>query len=213
MHISRPQAPVLLLHGIDDTRAAFAHMKQALEQHGHPVLEHDFIPNNGTVALEELATVLKTTIDPQVGSQPIKIVAFSLGGIIARYYLQELDGIRQVSHFISIASPHAGTYTAYFRLGRGVAQLRPGHPFLSNLAQSTDLLRQIETWTIGTPYDLTIIPHISTILFPDRHTVIQSMAHPLLLRNKDCIQTVLDRLDEPLPPSVSDSNTSGNRSD
>ncbi len=187
-------SPVLLLHGIDDTQRVFTKMKTTLETHGFSALAHDYTPNDGSVPIEELAQNLQRWITEQVGNQPIKIVAFSLGGIIARYYLQELGGINQTSHFISIASPHAGTYAAYSRSGDGVAQLRPGHPFLTSLNQNKAILQQIETWTIGTPYDLAIIPQTSTVLFPDRHTSVQSLAHPLLLQNNVCLETVVTRL-------------------
>jgi triacylglycerol lipase len=186
--------PVLLLHGIDDTAEVFYKMKPALQKAGFTVYEYNFIPNNGSVGLDILAGNLKAYITKIVNNQKLHIVAFSMGGIIARYYLQELDGIKQTNTFISIASPHFGTWTAYFRRNSGVSQLRPNSSFLNRLNKNSNVLKKIHSYTISTPVDLMIIPASSSILFNETHTYIFSLLHPWLLIDAKCISKVISLL-------------------
>ena len=62
------------------------------------------------------------------------IVGHSLGGVIARYYVQRMGGSARVDTLVTLGSPHSGTLGAHLiptALGR---QLRPGSPPLTELA-------------------------------------------------------------------------------
>ena len=61
------------------------------------------------------------------------IVGHSLGGVIARYYVQRMGGSARVDTLVTLGSPHTGTLGAYLvptALGR---QLRPGSAPLTEL--------------------------------------------------------------------------------
>lgn len=56
---------------------------------------------------------LQLVNNPDIGSQqPVAFVAHSLGGLIARSYLQELLGYRRTTVLITLATPHHGTLRA-----------------------------------------------------------------------------------------------------
>ena len=62
------------------------------------------------------------------------VVGHSLGGLVARYYVQRLGGDARVHTLVTLGTPHSGTVPAYFlplRLGR---QLRPGSDLMTELA-------------------------------------------------------------------------------
>lgn len=71
--------------------------------------------------------------------RPLTIVGHSLGGLLARWYLQELGGAVDqggpVDRLITIASPHAGTDTARFAPGSLGNALRPGSIILQRLRE------------------------------------------------------------------------------
>jgi pimeloyl-ACP methyl ester carboxylesterase len=68
------------------------------------------------------------------GFERIHVIGHSMGGLIARYYVQCLGGDERVHTLVTLGSPHSGTATAYLvphRLGR---QLRPGSDVVTELA-------------------------------------------------------------------------------
>jgi triacylglycerol esterase/lipase EstA (alpha/beta hydrolase family) len=92
--------PVLLVHGIDDTAALFDRMKLHLEREGLSVSAPNLVPNDGAAALDELAQQLGHYISATFSAeQAIDLVAFSMGGLISRYYLQRLGGVERMRNF------------------------------------------------------------------------------------------------------------------
>ena len=87
------------------------------------------------------------------------LIGFSMGGIICRYYLQELGGIKRVEKLFTISSPHHGSYLSYFYPGKGMKQLRPRSEFLKNLETKELLLKSLNLFSYRTPLDLMIIPN------------------------------------------------------
>jgi triacylglycerol lipase len=70
------------------------------------------------------------------GYERIHVVGHSLGGLIARYYVQRLSGHERVRTLITLGTPHAGTELA--RAGRLlplVRQLRPDSSLIRDLAE------------------------------------------------------------------------------
>ena len=54
------------------------------------------------------------------------LIGHSLGGLIARYYVQCLGGDERVHTLVTLGTPHGGTATAYLRARPAGRQLRPG---------------------------------------------------------------------------------------
>lgn len=184
--------PVVLVHGIDDSSKLFRHLALRLEREGLSVHALDMIPNNGDAGLDEIAQQLAAYIDAQFPpGQPIDLVGFSMGGIVCRYYLQRLGGLERVRRFISIASPHRGTWAAFLRSNAGARQMRRGSAFLEDLNRDVELLDRIRTTSIWTPFDLMILPARSCIL--GRSIRVHVAAHALMVRDRSVID-LIDRL-------------------
>lgn len=140
-------------------------MKVALASKDFQIHTIDIKPSYGSQGLESLAAQLKNfilAIAPN--NHSIALVGFSMGGIVARYYLQMLGGIQKVHQFISIASPHHGTLTAYLLPFKSCHQMRPSSEFLATLNQDQSILECTAPLSIWTPYDLVIIPSKSAIM-------------------------------------------------
>ena len=70
------------------------------------------------------------------GYERIHVIGHSLGGLIARYYVQRLGGDQRVHSLITLGTPHSGTLLA--RAGQAlplVRQLAPGSELLNELAE------------------------------------------------------------------------------
>jgi triacylglycerol lipase len=66
----------------------------------------------------------------------VRLVGHSLGGLIARYYVQRLGGHARVETVVTVATPHAGTVAAWLLAPLPlVRQLRPGSKLLGELAE------------------------------------------------------------------------------
>jgi triacylglycerol lipase len=195
MESTAERNPVVLVHGINDTGAVFDKMTTFLRKEEWLVYTLDMIPNNGDVALENLARQLAKYIATTFGAdQPIDIVGFSMGGIVSRYYIQRLGGINRVQRFITISSPHNGTVVAYASERPGCVQMRPDSLFLKDLNSDVTVLKQLNFTSIWTPYDLMIVPQKSSQLPFGYEIIIPALTHPWILTDIRTIKTVAEAL-------------------
>ena len=129
--------PVVLVHGLVDNRSIFAVMRRSLRRRGFAqVCSWNYSPLVRDV--ESAAASLGRHIErvcQDTGHERVHVVAHSMGGLVARYLVQRLDGDRRVDSLVTLGTPHGGTLWAHALptpLGR---QLRPGSPLLRELAE------------------------------------------------------------------------------
>ncbi len=194
-----PRNPVVLIHGIDDTHEIFWRMMPYLEQRGWETHGLDLYPNNGRLGLDVLAKQVADYVENTFApNQAIDLVGFSMGGIISRYYVQRLGGIQRVQRFVTIASPHCGTFTAYIRNNTGAKQMCPKSAFLQDLNQDVQTLEQINFTSIWTPWDAMIVPASSSQLPVGKDLQVWIAAHAWMVTDPKGIKAVAATLAEPL---------------
>ncbi len=97
---TEPKPPVVLLHGFIDNRSVFVLLRRSLAQHGRQQIESlNYSPL--TCDIRTAAELLGRHIEEICGargSREVDIVGHSLGGLIARYYVQRLGGDRPRPH-------------------------------------------------------------------------------------------------------------------
>lgn len=195
--------PVLLLHGLDDTGLIFGAMVPYLRALGWPVHAIDLIPSNGDVGLEvlaqQVADYVERTFAPE---QAIDLLGFSMGGIVGRYYVQRLGGLQRIHRFVTIASPHQGTWTALLRPNLGAMQMRPNSPFLLDLQRDVERLEQINVTSIWSPLDLIIVPSYSSLLPVGKNIQVWVGGHAWMVTEPSSLQAVVEALSEPLRVSA-----------
>jgi len=165
LRAQQARLPVVLVHGIWNTAGIFSVLQAYLEQQGWPVYGLSMTPNNGDASLESLAEQVASFIDRSLGAhQSFDLIGFSMGGLISRYYVQRLGGLTRVRRFITLSTPHQGTLLAALSHRYGIRQMRPNSPFLKSLNQDIYQLKQLQFFSLWTPFDLLILPPWSSNL-------------------------------------------------
>lgn len=173
---------VVLVHGIFQQGDCFNPLKKKLEQQGCECLIPALKPADANTGLEPLAAQLRKEIDQKWGRDAsIHIVAHSMGGLVSRYYLQELGGYARCGSLVTLATPHHGTCMAYFYPGKGASQMRPNSEFLQQLDQTSHRLKDVRLISYRTPFDLMILPSTSSCWDCAQNEMVWAPAHPLVM--------------------------------
>ena len=207
-HPAAAGMPILLVHGLVDNRSIFARLQRTLRRRGFAHVETVNLPLYATDvpnAARMLAAAIAET-GARTGYQQVHVVAHSLGGLVARYYVQRLDGDEWVHTLVTLGTPHGGTRLAHlvprvvpYRL---VASLRPGSPLLSELAAPAPGCRT-RFLAVGGGLDSVVRPESARLCHPDLATTnvtVPGLGHHALPFNGDVahgIATVLAQLDGP----------------
>jgi triacylglycerol lipase len=186
---------VVLVHGIFDTGSKFKVLQPYLEARGHQCLAPSLTPNDGRDGLPALAQQLKGKIDAAFGRQSrFALVGFSMGGLVARWYLQELGGHLRVDRFAAISAPMQGTLWAYGYPGQGAKQMRPDSAFLARLGAHVQRLDRMELYAYWTPFDAVILPPDSADWPLADSRRIPALCHPCMLRHPALMADLAERL-------------------
>ncbi len=199
--VATERNPVLLIHGIDDTQAVMTPLGRYLQSRGWRTFAYDMVPNHGEAGFQELASQVKqqvAMVRAQTGARKVDLVGFSLGGMVARVYLQELGGAAEVDRLVTISSPHHGSWMAYFRWNVLGEELRPGSAVYQRLNRNLSAMAGVRHTAIWTPFDLMIVPSWSSVLPGAREVRIPVALHPLMLRDSRCHEAVEAALNEEL---------------
>ena len=188
--------PVLLIHGIGDSAWSMRALARHLRAEGREVHAITFERNWGQLGLEQLAEQVADFAERELPrGEKFDLVGFSMGGLVARYYVQRLGGLERVQHFVTISTPHQGTALAWCLDTPGVRRMRPGSAFLRDLADDAAQLAAIEFTSLWTPLDLVIVPAKSSVLAVGRAERLWCVAHPLMVRDRRCLRAVAVALD------------------
>ncbi|MCE0767156.1 alpha/beta fold hydrolase [Pseudonocardia kujensis] len=129
--------PVLLIHGIMDNRSVFTVFRRALRKRGFGAV----LAINYSLLTDDLRSAARAVgehverLREVTGAEKVHIVGHSLGGVIARYYVQRLGGSEFVDSLVTLGSPHTGSNTAYLLPTPLARQLRPGSDVMAELAE------------------------------------------------------------------------------
>lgn len=157
--------PILLLHGLADNHSIFTLLRRGLLRRGFSqvfAMNYSFRTKDVRTLAIQLAEEIETIVE-ETGYERIHVVAHSLGGVIARYYVTRLGGDERVHTLVTLGSPHSGTLLAHVAptpLGR---QLRPASPLMKELHQPAPgcRTRVVAFWS---DTDEAIIPAVNASL-------------------------------------------------
>jgi triacylglycerol lipase len=172
---------VVMVHGFADTGRLFRPLGRALSAQGHVCHAPTLSPRDARLGIADLSGKLAAFIRENVpAGQSVALVGFSMGALVARHYLQSLDGVRSTRVFFSIAGPHQGTFSAYLYPGKGTRQMRPGSTFLRELEAGSPALEGLPLFTYRTPMDLMVNPAKTTRLPHATEVIVWCPLHSLM---------------------------------
>ena len=192
----REQRTIVLVHGYLANRSTLLPLATYLRLRGlKPVLAYDYRSSDG---IEQAAIGLRDFLKRSVRGGRIDLVCHSLGGVVARCYLQELGGARRVDRCITLSSPHRGTYNAYWVPSRVGRELRPDSELLARLEATRDRAAEVRFTSIVAGSDNIILPRVfaggeDLVHLPD-------LGHIGMLFSPRVFSAVAERLLAPAPP-------------
>lgn len=184
---------VALVPGYSCNAGCFQTLPQRLAAHGLECVVFDSgypigdLNQNAAAAANWLRAIAR--LAPE---RSIILVGISMGGIIARLATIHPAFIN-ITHLVTISSPHAGTWSAYFGVGPAAHQLRIGSDVLRGLASQPFTCPVTAIWT---PDDALILPPTSGKL-PRAETIAVSGYTHLAVVQAPAVEAAILRLAMP----------------
>ena len=190
--------PIILVHGAMHNQSAFTAIKRALRRFGFRnvyTMNYNLIGRDVEQLAEQLSKHVQEIMH-RTQALSVHLVCHSLGGVVARYYIQELGGDEFVHTCVTIGSPHKGTHAAL--VGRGaMRQLRPHSPLYDQLARSTREM-PVKWVCFYSNLDSLVLPASNAKLEdPELHAtniLVKDHGHLSLLSSRAVIRGIADAL-------------------
>jgi triacylglycerol lipase len=181
---------VVLVHGFLASAGVFRPLRERLERDGTHVASFSHVPGAG---VPRIAFSLGKLVARLPRASRIHVVGHSLGGVVARYYVQELGGHARVAQTIAIASPFGGAPIAA-RIPVFVGRdLHPKSALLSRLRERAGEHRVPHLSIAGTA-DRTV-PHHHALDFPfGERVTLEGRGHNGLLFDDEVARLVVERV-------------------
>jgi triacylglycerol lipase len=131
--------PILLTHGLVDNRSIFTVLRRHLRRRGFGriwTLNYRIWTTDLRGAAQQLAEAVESICD-QTGYERIHVIGHSMGGLVARYYIQRMGGDARVHTLVTLGTPHSGTRPARLWPVRVCQQLAPGSDLVNELNEPT----------------------------------------------------------------------------
>ena len=195
MKVLEKRNPIILIHGLWNNSSIFSSISSKLDDIGveyfAPTLKHSY----GMTSIIDLTNILNELILEKYGlEKKLDILGFSMGGIIGRYWLQKFNGYKRTRRFISIGSPHKGTFIAQLVPKfpfRGISEMKIKSKFLRELAKNDFLLDDIECINFFTYWDYMVIPSWWTNLNLGKKISVKVYKHRNLVRNNSVVDKII----------------------
>lgn len=197
----RGQTPILLVHGWGANSACFLAVQLWLKWRGYPnVYAVSYTPP--IIDARKLAAQLARHIDnarAATGADKVHIVAHSMGGLLTRYAIKNLDCADKIDKVITLGSPHLGSRLADRLPGAGnVPQMRYHSAFLRELADGgLTPGDHVSYYSIYSEFDNFVLPNHSSVLDGDARNIhVPWHGHVALLYSPTVFALVEDCLGE-----------------
>ncbi len=188
--------PIILLHGLFQNRICWWLVRLRMRQQGiHNVLSLNLPPWKDVEALTETLAKRVDQLRLEEGVERVTLIGHSMGGLIARNYLQIRGGAAKVERLITLGTPHLGSKLAPFAISRMGRDLLPGSEFLTRLAQAP-LPESVKVFSIYSPQDNLVLPTDNARWEDAQNIEVQSIGHTSLLYRCSAFECLLNCLED-----------------
>ena len=192
--LQRDETPVLLLHGLFVNQACWFWFKRNLRQQGFKnIITMNLSSWHSEEALAELLSKRVDELRHQLGVNKVHLVGHSMGGMIARNYVQLRGGHDKVENLVCLGSPHHGSKLATFSLEPLGKLLIPNSDFLQRL-NSAPIPDNVQLTNIYTNKDNMVLPNSSNHLSWGKAVELDGMGHTSLIYRKAPIAATIAAL-------------------
>jgi len=189
--LSETDDVVVLVHGFFASAGVFRPMKQRVVlETGAKVASFTHAPG---VSITRIAASLGRLIDRFPKKCRVHLVGHSLGGLVARWYVQELGGHAHVAQTISLGSPFGGTEVAHrfpILVGR---ELGHGSSLLARMRARAHE-HDVPHTSIVAERDAIVVPAESAAFPRGEVVVLPGRGHNTLLFDPESIAAVSERV-------------------
>jgi triacylglycerol esterase/lipase EstA (alpha/beta hydrolase family) len=197
LHRDRPAPPpdagrsnplVLLIPGYACNPACFLTLPGRLQARG--VESRAISLSNPLGDIKRMAAETIAWIEAAHRTEPLRpliLVGISMGGLVARAALAERPDL-PVAYLLTISSPHAGTWMAWFGLAQAARQMRPGSDLIHGLNARPSGVPATAIWT---PDDTIILPPDSGKLVGAETIAVAGYTHLAVVEAPEVERTIV----------------------
>ncbi len=191
------ETPVLFLHGLFINRACWFWFKWALRRRGfRNLVTINLSSYHNEETLTEQVAKKVDELRHRLNVDRVHLVGHSMGGVIARNYLQLRGGEEKVDRCICLGSPHAGSKLTPFTLTQLSKVLVPNSEFLKRLAAAAPP-QKAKMFNIYSTKDNMVVPASSAHLDWLDNVVLDRIGHTGMLYRRRSIEAVAAALGSP----------------
>ena len=128
--------PIILIHGVVDNRSVFAVLKRGLRRRGFGriiTLNYSPLTDDVRVVADRLEALVEA-VCVETGYERVHVIGHSMGGLVARYFVQRMGGDSRVHTLVTLGTPHLGTAPARLVPHPVARQMRMGSDIMTELA-------------------------------------------------------------------------------
>jgi triacylglycerol lipase len=186
--------PIILLHGFAMNRSQWLWLGHRLARRGVGPLYGTsyFSPQSVATSARHLSRFISRVMAKE-GAERVDIIAHSLGGVVARYYIEQMGGSEHVAKLVTLGSPHRGTLLGRFGLSiiPSARELMADSELLAGL-RPIEAVKYTSIWSRA---DAVVIPPDSSSVVPagtDR--VFEDLGHLTMLLSPRVVDAVVEAL-------------------
>lgn len=193
--------PIVFVHGLGGQRGDFLYLGGYLAMQGRRRRYALQFERSSTIEARAKALVdYVSEVRAVTGAEEVDLVAHSLGGVVARLALHEVDFARAVRTVITLGAPHGGTHSARLANTALTRSLRPESAVISRLRPPPAGVRAVSLWSRG---DLIVLPPQSAMWSGAEHIEVSPFTHYSYLLEPRAWRTVGRVLDGlPVPEAA-----------
>lgn len=186
---------VAFVHGYGAAGAVFEPLRCEVEKKlGVPTIDFTY---RSIASFSQITSELAELLDRVADGRRIDLVGHSLGGLLSRWYAQEMNGARHVDRIITLATPHAGTASARIAPGPLRHALLPRSAVVRRLAAGRDRAANVEHTALVAGADLMVSPPSSAAAIENaRVKWFDGLGHNAMLYAREVHDEVLASLSD-----------------
>jgi pimeloyl-ACP methyl ester carboxylesterase len=193
---TRGEAPVLMLHGLFNNRASWFWFKRYLRSQGFSnIATINLSTWHNEEVLTELVAKKVDELRHRLGVDKVHLVGHSMGGIIARNFIQLRGGADKVDCCVCLGAPHFGSKLTPFAVSRLGRVLVPNSDFLQRL-NNAPLPETIRMTNIFTRKDNMVLPNTNSRLPWGKEVELDNIGHTGLIYRQPALAAVCTALQQ-----------------